>query len=71
MSAMVRMAVVRSKGWCAKGVEGIGFCRVRMRVLVASTAISVGVEYGISISRGKNSMVSVILSERVLLMKTL
>jgi hypothetical protein len=62
MSAMVRMAVVRSKGWCAKGVEGIGFCRVHMRVLVVSTAISVGVGYGVSISCGKNSIVLVILS---------
>jgi hypothetical protein len=72
MSAMVLMAVDRSNGWYAKGVEGIGFCKVRMRaVLVASKAISVGVGYGISISSGKNSMVSVILSKRLLLMKTL
>jgi hypothetical protein len=67
---MVRMAVVRSNGWCANGVEGIGFCNVRMRVFVASTAISVGVGYGILTSWGKHSTVSVILSEHVLLMNT-
>jgi hypothetical protein len=44
MSAIVRMAVFRSYGcWCAKGVDGIGFWSVLISVLVASTAISVGV----------------------------
>jgi hypothetical protein len=70
MSAIVWMAVLRSDGWCAIGVDGIGFCSVLIRVFVASTAISVLVGNDMSIVCGKKLMVSEILSAHVLFTKT-
>ena len=51
-------------------MDGIGFCRTRIRVSVAWTATSVGVGYGTGVCFGKNSAVPVIRSALVLTAKT-